>query len=71
MARLCTHEPCACEPAPDLAYCSVACANADQATTDPMPPERSCPCGHDTCRPENASPDQPPPESQPRSPSDS
>jgi hypothetical protein len=62
--RRCAHEPCHCEPEAGREYCSPLCIATARAAQGTFPASY-CPCGHPECRPENVSPDQPPPEAQP------
>jgi hypothetical protein len=48
--RLCRHKICSCDLPPDRAYCDPHCADADREQRS----LEQCPCGHSTCRPENA-----------------
>lgn len=56
--RMCRHEPCPCQPAPDSAWCSEVCRNAAKRSP---PPDEDCDCGHPECRPENVPEDTPAP----------
>ena len=63
--RLCAHETCACPPGPGSDFCSPMCATAERGEPLEGRSRAACRCGHDTCRPENVDPNQPPPEAQP------
>jgi hypothetical protein len=62
---LCAHETCACPPEPGSAFCGPACAEEERTVRRSERSVVPCHCGHDTCRPENVDPHQPPPEAQP------
>ena len=55
--RLCAHEVCACEPAPDWDFCSPLCALREHVSPADEHGAEPCRCGHDTCRPEHIQPD--------------
>jgi hypothetical protein len=61
----CAYETCACPPAPGSEFCDPACAEQERRVPRSERSIAACRCGHDTCRPENVDPHQPPPEAQP------
>ena len=48
--RLCSHQPCGCQPEPGADYCGSHCADAPHS----LAPGARCKCGHPECRPDNA-----------------